>query len=125
MMYILKIYKIIKIMGLLPTTKSVKKSNDPKNLILFGLPKVGKTTSLSKLPNALLIDMENGTDYIDDAFVIKANNFVDLYKIAKALKDEENEFKFVILDTVTALEDIALELAAKRYKESPKHQWAI
>ena len=51
--------------------------------------------------------------------------FVDLYKIAKALKDEENEFKFVILDTVTALEDIALELAAKRYKESPKHQWAI
>lgn len=27
-------------MGLLPTTKSVKKSNDPKNLILFGLPKV-------------------------------------------------------------------------------------
>ena len=112
-------------MGLLPTTKSVKKSNDPKNLILFGLPKVGKTTSLSKLPNALLIDKENGTDYIDDAFVIKANNFVDLYKIAKALKDEENEFKFVILDTVTALEDIALELAAKRYKESPKHQWAI
>ena len=106
-------------MGLLPTTKSVKKSNDPKNLILFGLPKVGKTTSLSKLPNALLIDMENGTDYIDDAFVIKANNFVDLYKIAKALKDEENEFKFVILDTVTALEDIALKLAAKRYKESP------
>ena len=69
--------------------------------------------------------MENGTDYIDDAFVIKANSFVDLYKIAKALKDEENEFKFVILDTVTALEDIALELAAKRYKESPKHSWAI
>ena len=27
-------------MGLLPTTKSIKKSNDPKNLILFGLPKV-------------------------------------------------------------------------------------
>lgn len=27
-------------MGFLPTTKTVKKIDDPKNLILFGLPKV-------------------------------------------------------------------------------------
>lgn len=27
-------------MGLLPTTKSVKKTDNPKNLIIFGLPKV-------------------------------------------------------------------------------------
>ena len=27
-------------MGFLPITKSVKKTDDPKNLIIFGLPKV-------------------------------------------------------------------------------------
>lgn len=27
-------------MGFLPTTKSIKKTDDPRNLILFGLPKV-------------------------------------------------------------------------------------
>lgn len=27
-------------MGLLPTKKSVKKTDNPKNLIIFGLPKV-------------------------------------------------------------------------------------
>jgi len=29
-------------MGLLPTSKTVKKTDDPKNLILFGLPKVNE-----------------------------------------------------------------------------------
>ena len=112
-------------MGFLPTTKTVKNIDDPKNLILFGLPKVGKTTVISKLPNCLIIDLENGTDYIEGAFVVKASNYVDLYKTAKALREEENNFKFIVLDTVTALEDVALELSAKRYKESPKHPWAI
>lgn len=41
-----------------------------------------------------------------------------MYKIAKALKEEEHNFKFVTIDTVTALEDIALELACKRAKET-------
>ena len=31
-------------MGFLPTTKTVKKTDNPRNLIMFGLPKVGKTT---------------------------------------------------------------------------------
>ena len=31
-----------------------------ESCILFGLPKCGKTTLLSKLPNCLIIDTENG-----------------------------------------------------------------
>lgn len=30
-------------MGLLPSTKSIKKTDDPRNLIIFGLPKVNKS----------------------------------------------------------------------------------
>lgn len=33
----------------LPTVKVPAETQDPKNLILFGLPKVGKTTILSTL----------------------------------------------------------------------------
>ena len=105
-------------MGLLPTKKSEKKTDNPKNLIIFGLPKVGKTTALSKLDNCLIIDLENGSDYIE-GYVLKANNYLDLYNIAKALRDEQHSYKFVVLDTITALEDMALELGAKRYKEAP------
>ena len=105
-------------MNFLPTTKSVKRTSDPRNLILFGLPKVGKTTALSKLPNALILDLEDGTDYIEGAYVIKIKSYVDMYKAAKALREEQHGFKFVIIDTVTALEEISLNLACKRYKES-------
>ena len=105
-------------MNILPTQVTEKKTDNPKNLIIFGLPKVGKTTALSQLPNNLIIDLESGSDYVS-GYIVKANTYVDLFNVAKALKTEEHNFKFVTLDTVTALEDIALELACKRYKESP------
>lgn len=105
-------------MGFLPTSKSTKITDDPKNLILYSSPKSGKTSNLAQLPHCLLVDMEDGAKYYE-AFVAKASSVKDLYNIAKALKEEEHNFKFVALDTVTALEDIACELACKRYKETP------
>lgn len=105
-------------MGLLPTAKNTKKTDNPKNLIMFGLPKCGKTTSLAELPDCLIVDMENGSDYVE-GYSIKATNYVELFKIAKALTTEEHNYKFIALDTITALEDIALDLAKKRYQESP------
>lgn len=105
-------------MGFLPTVKNTKKTDDPKNLILFGLPKVGKTTALAQIPNLLVIDTENGTDYIE-GFTVKANSVQDLHKIAKALKEEDHNFKFAAIDTITALEDMCLPLAKKLYQETP------
>ena len=40
----------------LPTEKTKIATNNPKNLIIFGLPKVGKTTLVSKLPKCLIVD---------------------------------------------------------------------
>lgn len=105
-------------MSLLPTKKTEVKSQDPKNLIIFGLPKCGKTTALAELPNNLIIDLENGTDFIS-GYVTKAESYVDLYNIAKELKNTEHNFKFVTIDTVTALEEIALPLAKKLYQDTP------
>lgn len=116
-------------MGLLPTEKNKRKTNDPKNLIIFGVPKCGKTTSIAELPDNLIIDLENGSDYIE-GYTVKANNIQDLYKIAVALTPtrsdgtpnpnyEGHHFKFITIDTVTALEEIALPLAKKLYMETP------
>jgi len=97
-------------MSILPTIKTTKKNDDPKNLIIFGLPKVGKTSSLSKLPNNLILDLEDGTDYIE-GYVVKINKIQDLAQVAEALKTEEHNFKFVTIDTITALEELAIKLA--------------
>ena len=117
-------------MGFLPTQKTEIKKCDPRNLIMYGTYKVGKSTALSQLPNALILDLENGGyDYLS-GYIKPINSYIDLYKTAMALNKtkngvpnlhyEEHSFKFVVIDTMTALEDIALDLAAKRYAESPK-----
>jgi hypothetical protein len=108
-------------MSILPQTKTVKKTDDPKNLIIFGLPKVGKTSSLAKLPNNLIIDLEDGTDYIE-GFVYKANKIKDLYEVSQALRNEEHQFKFVTIDTITALEELAIKLACKNEGVESKEQ---
>lgn len=105
-------------MDILPKTKSVKKTDDPRNLIIFSTPKAGKTSSLTQLPHCLIVDLENGSDYVS-GYIAKANSVMDLYNIAKALKTESHDFKFVAIDTVTALEEIACDLACKRYSETP------
>lgn len=102
----------------LPTQKTKIKTNNPKNLIMFGLPKVGKTTLLSMLPKCLIIDLEDGTDYVE-AFALKASTYQDLFLIAKELKENPGQFDYVALDTITALEDICLPYANKLYRETP------
>ena len=40
----------------LPTTKLPAETQDPQNLIIYGLPKIGKTTVLSTLDDNLILD---------------------------------------------------------------------
>ena len=101
----------------LPKEKTKIKTANPKNLIIFGLPKVGKTTVLSMLPKALIIDLENGTDYVE-SYAVKADSYIKLFEIAKALKESPNQFDFIVLDTITALEDMVLPYANKLYRET-------
>lgn len=105
-------------MGLLPTQKSVKKTDDPKNLIIFGLPKCGKSSALAQLDNCLIVDLEDGSNYLE-GYIVKANNWQDLRNIAKALMEEKHDYKFIALDTLTALEDVAQDLACKLYQQTP------
>lgn len=54
--------------------------------------------------------MENGTEFID-GYVVKIEKVQDLKSAAQALREEEHNFKFVTIDTVTALEELAIKLA--------------
>lgn len=41
---------------ILPTSKIAAVTQDPRNLILFGPPKIGKTTIVAELENNLILD---------------------------------------------------------------------
>ena len=102
----------------LPTTKIPAETQDPKYLILFGLPKVGKTTILSTLENNLILDMENGSTYVD-ALKIKINSLKELKETVKAIKDAGKPYKYITIDTITAVEEMAKPLAITLYQNSP------
>lgn len=102
----------------LPTGKIPAETQDPKYLILFGLPKVGKTTILSTLDNNLILDFEEGSTYVD-ALKMKVNSLKDLKEIIKAIKDAGKPYKYITIDTITAVEELCRPLAIKLYQASP------
>lgn len=102
----------------LPKTKIPAETQDPKYLILFGLPKVGKTTILSTLENNLILDMENGSTYVD-ALKVKITSLKDLKEVCKAIREAGNPYKYITIDTITAVEEMAKPLAINLYQQSP------
>ncbi len=103
----------------LPLKKIPASSQDPKYLIIYGSPKVGKTTLVSELPDCIILDFEKGSDYIS-ALKIQLNTIEDIIQFCKAVKEAGNPYKFAAVDTLTSLEDIVTPLALKRYiKENP------
>ena len=104
----------------LPKTKVPAETQDPKYLILFGLPKVGKTTILSTLDNNLILDFENGTTYVD-ALKIKIDNLSTLKETIKAIKDAGKPYKYITIDTITAVEEMAKPIAINLYRRSPMY----
>ena len=102
----------------LPTSRVPATNKSPKNLIIFSKPKAGKTTVLSQLDNCLILDLENGSDYVD-ALKIKASSVEDIKQIGAAIKEAGNPYQYVAVDTITALEEMCIPYAELLYTKSP------
>lgn len=111
----------------LPTQSISASRGNPTRLLLFGHTKVGKTTLLSSLPNCLLIDLEGGSNFvtamkIDVNKIAKKENKLPitvLKEISEAIKKSPKKYDYIAIDTATALEEIATDLATIMYKNSP------
>ena len=102
----------------LPTKKQAATRKSPKNFVLYGQPKIGKTTALSQLDNCLIIDLEDGTDMLD-ALKIKANNLKELSMIGQEIIKAGKPYKYIAVDTVTQLEVWCEYEAKKLYQNTP------
>jgi len=104
---------------------------EPRFLIIYSKPKVGKTQLLMSLPNSLHIDLEDsGGFYKGNSMNINklaSKNNVSPIKILgelrKAIVAKNEELKkpaydYIILDSATVLEEYANILALSNYKKS-------
>lgn len=106
----------------LPKEKIPATKINPGTILLFGMPKVGKTTIFSKLDDCLLIDLEGGSDFVD-AVKVQINSFDELKELKAALQESYDGvnpvYKYGVIDTVTILEDMVLPLAKGLYMDTP------
>lgn len=101
----------------LPTKKVSAAHQSPKNLIVFSKPKVGKTSLFAQLPDCLILDLEHGTDYVD-AMKIKAGSVENIKDIGEEIIRQGRPYKYVAVDTITALEEMCVPYAELIYSRT-------
>ena len=119
----------------LPTRANPVKATriGPKILIMYSLPKVGKTeqlTELAKMADCLIVDAEqpHGTDTYETT-AMKVDNMAQVKYVPKLIKDAgaklvgkpglaQFPYTFIAIDTIDAVEDMAELSATEAYKET-------
>lgn len=94
-------------------------TGSPRILTLYGPPKVGKTTIVSVLPDALLLDLEDGSDFVT-AMKLKLQNPLQIKPFVDEVIKAGRPYKYLIIDTIDKLEEWAEIEATREYKASIK-----
>lgn len=108
----------------LPKVKVKAKTQSPDILLLYGLPKTGKTTALAQLDDCLIIDLESGTNKVD-ALKVNANTPAELKEIVNTISEANEKnggkpvYRYIAIDTATKLEEFAEEVAVGLYMKTP------
>jgi len=102
----------------LPTKKVKAQRVNPKRLLVYSKPKTGKTTAFAGLEDNLILDLENGAEYVE-ALKVSIPDLQTLLDTGKAIKEANKPYKYVTVDTVTALEEMIMPLAVKLYRQTP------
>jgi hypothetical protein len=102
----------------LPTAPVPASAVSPETMVIFSKPKVGKTTAFTGLKDWLILDLQNGTKYLD-ALKVNASSVADIKQIGQAIHAAGKPYKGVIIDTATDLQHMCVDYAEKLYSDSP------
>jgi len=101
----------------LPKTPIKPNNRNPRSLLIYGPPKFGKTTILSQLEDNLIVDIEQGSNFVE-ALKMQANNLTEFNETCKAIYKAGQPYKYSTLDTISKLEDWCERSATAKYKQS-------
>lgn len=94
------------------------KGINPRLLLLYGPPKVGKTQIISMIKDSyLLIDIEDGVEFFNGTYV-QASNLEELNEIGEQILAADKPYKYIIIDTVTELAAWCEDYATGMYRNS-------
>lgn len=108
----------------LPKEVTKAERTNCENMVIFGLPKSGKTTACVGLENHLLIDYENGSKFVDGVKISPPEGlgpvarFKWLEDLAAKIREEGRPYDYVIIDTLSEIDEDAEWCGTYRYMNS-------
>ncbi len=108
----------------LPEEKVEAASINPQTMVIFGLPKSGKTTAISTLEDCLDIDVERGSDFLKMLKIKVPQDLNPLEKgkwlleVAAAIKAKGRPYKYVAIDTFSEVDEWCEWIGTERYMAS-------
>ena len=108
----------------LPTEVTPPELESPRSLILFGLPKCGKTTAVAQLPNNLIVDAERGSGFTAAKKILPPEDtkpvvlFRWMTEVAKTIRENNRPYDFVTVDTVSYLDEMSEWVGTFNYMQT-------
>lgn len=98
----------------LANLKRVKSSHAPRVLI-YGPPKMGKTTLANEFPNAVFLQTEEGENSLDEITTFGlVTDWNDVLSAIGSLAEEQHDFKTIVVDSIDRLEPLAQAYICKK-----------
>ena len=101
-------------MGMLENIQTGRE-NKPPRIMVYGQEGVGKSTFGASAPAPVFIQTEDGLGEIDTCKFPLAQNIGDVIAELTALRDEEHNFRTVIIDSLDWLERLIFDEVCKEF----------
>jgi len=105
---------------ILPKERREAKETVPRSLLIYSLPKAGKTTIVSQLEDSLILECEpGGADFVSGRVL----DIESPGQLASAISEIENAgrpYKYIIVDTMTRLDEWSEIVGTYNYMEKPQ-----
>lgn len=100
---------ILDLLNLQPTTVSRDLRN--KYILLYGLPKVGKTSFAAQCPNNLIFCFEKGVNFLSGVYAVDVPKWTDFKALLQQLDRPELKEKYhtVTIDTLSIAWDLCIQ----------------
>ena len=91
------------------------RENKPPRLMVYGQEGVGKSTLGASAPDAIFVQTEDGLGEIDCRKFPLAQNLGDVIAALTALRDEDHNFRTVVIDSLDWLERLIFDEVCKEF----------
>ena len=82
-----------------------------RSFLLYGPPKVGKTSLSAQFPKPIILAFEKGYEALDNAYVVDMTSWSDFKTVCRQLKNKQvrDMYDTVVLDTAQIAYDLAVQ----------------